>query len=130
MQGLDVHPTGEKDYKKALVNDVKGLKIGVPEEFFAEGLDDECRKALEEAIETYKKLGAEIVPVSLPHMKYGLAAYYIIAPAEASSNLARYDGVGFGYRVDGDNIVDMYIKTRTEGFGLKCVAVFFSGRTS
>lgn len=107
----------KKDYKKALVNDVKGLKIGIPEEFFAEGLDDECRKALDEAIETYRSLGAEIVPVKLPHMKYGLAAYYIIAPAEASSNLARYDGVGFGYRADGDNIVDMYRKTRTAGFG-------------
>ena len=67
------------------------MKIGVPEEFFGEGLDADCRKALEDAIETYKKLGAEIVPVSMPHMKYGIAAYYIIAPAEASSNLARYD---------------------------------------
>lgn len=93
------------------------MKIGVPEEFFGEGLDATCRKALEDAIETYKKLGAEIVPVSMPHMKYGIAAYYIIAPAEASSNLARYDGVGFGMRVDGKDIVDMYIKTRTEGFG-------------
>ena len=110
-------PQAEKDYKQALVNDVKGMKIGVPEEFFGEGLDATCRKALEDAIETYKKLGAEIVPVSMPHMKYGIAAYYIIAPAEASSNLARYDGVGFGMRVDGKDIVDMYIKTRTEGFG-------------
>lgn len=110
-------PQEKKDYKKALVNDVKGMKIGVPEEFFVEGLDDQCRKALEEAIDTYKKLGAEIVPVKMPHMKYGLAAYYIIAPAEASSNLARYDGVGFGFRADGADIVDMYRKTRTEGFG-------------
>lgn len=110
-------PMEKKDYTKALVNDVKGLKIGIPEEFFVEGLDDTCRKALEEAIETYRKLGAEIVPVKLPHMKYGLAAYYIIAPAEASSNLARYDGVGFGFRVDGTDIVDMYRKTRTAGFG-------------
>ena len=110
-------PQAEKDYKQALVNDVKGMKIGVPEEFFGEGLDADCRKALEDAIETYKKLGAEIVPVSMPHMKYGIAAYYIIAPAEASSNLARYDGVGFGMRVDGKDIVDMYIKTRTKGFG-------------
>lgn len=110
-------PQEKKDYKKALVNDVKGMKIGVPEEFFVEGLDDQCRKALEEAIDTYKKLGAEIVPVKMPHMKYGLAAYYIIAPAEASSNLARYDGVGFGFRADGMDIVDMYRKTRTEGFG-------------
>lgn len=110
-------PMEKKDYTKALVNDVKGLKIGIPEEFFVEGLDDTCRKALEEAIETYRKLGAGIVPVKLPHMKYGLAAYYIIAPAEASSNLARYDGVGFGFRVDGTDIVDMYRKTRTAGFG-------------
>lgn len=110
-------PQAKKDYKQALVNDVKGLKIGIPEEFFAEGLDGECRKALDDAIDTYKKLGAEIVPVSMPHMKYGIAAYYIIAPAEASSNLARYDGVGFGLRVEGKDIIDMYIKTRSEGFG-------------
>ena len=72
---------------------------------------------IDAAMDTYKKLGAEIVPISMPNMKYGIAAYYIIAPAEASSNLARYDGVGFGLRVDGKDIVDMYIKTRTEGFG-------------
>jgi aspartyl-tRNA(Asn)/glutamyl-tRNA(Gln) amidotransferase subunit A len=107
----------KKDYKKALVNDVKGLKIGVPEEYFSEGLDEQCRKALEEAIETYKKLGAEIVKVSMPYTKYGLAAYYIIAPAEASSNLARFDGVGFGMRVPGKDIIDMYQKTRSAGFG-------------
>jgi len=107
----------KKDYKKALVNDVKGLKIGIPEEYFAEGLDPECRKALEEAIATYQKLGAEIISVKMPHMKYGLAAYYIIAPAEASSNLARFDGVGFGLRIPGTDIVDMYKKTRSAGFG-------------
>lgn len=107
----------KKDYKKALVNDVRGLKIGIPEEYFAEGLDSECRKALEEAIDTYKKLGAEIISLKMPHMKYGLAAYYIIAPAEASSNLARFDGVGFGLRIPGTDIVDMYKKTRSAGFG-------------
>ena len=110
-------PQEKQDYKQALVNDVKGLKIGIPEEFFGEGLDAASRKALDDAMDTYKKLGAEIVPISMPNMKYGIAAYYIIAPAEASSNLARYDGVGFGMRVDGKDIVDMYIKTRTEGFG-------------
>ena len=110
-------PQIQKDYRKALVADVKGLRIGIPEEFFAEGLDADCRKALDEAIETYKKLGAHIVSVKMPNMKYGLAAYYIIAPAEASSNLGRYDGVGFGLRVPGKDIVDMYIKTRSEGFG-------------
>lgn len=107
----------EKDYTKALIRDVKGLKIGVPQEFFGDGLDATCRQALEEAIKTYQSLGAEIVSVSMPHLKYGLAAYYIIAPAEASSNLARYDGVGFGMRVPGKNIVEMYEKTRTAGFG-------------
>ncbi|WP_441561072.1 Asp-tRNA(Asn)/Glu-tRNA(Gln) amidotransferase subunit GatA [Colibacter massiliensis] len=110
-------PQGAKDYKKALVNDVKGMKIGIPEEFFGEGLDTECRKILDDAIETYKKLGAQIITVKMPNMKYGLAAYYIIAPAEASSNLGRYDGVGFGMRVPGKDIVDMYCKTRSEGFG-------------
>ena len=110
-------PQAKKDYKQALVNDVKGMKIGIPEEFFGEGLDAECRKALDEAIETYKKLGAEIVPVSMPHVKYGIAAYYIIAPAEASSNLARYDGVRLGLRGEGKDTVGMYIKTRSEGFG-------------
>ncbi len=110
-------PQGKKDYKKALINDVKGMKIGVPKEFFGEGLDAECRSALDEAIETYQKLGADIIPVEMPHVKYGIAAYYIIAPAEASSNLARYDGVGFGLRVEGKDIIDMYIKTRSDGFG-------------
>lgn len=110
-------PRRSKDYKKALVNDVRGMKIGIPAEFFGEGLDEECRKALDEAVETYKKSGAEIISVTMPNMKYGLAAYYIIAPAEASSNLGRYDGVGYGLRVPGKDIVDMYIKTRSEGFG-------------
>lgn len=110
-------PQAKKDYTKALVNDVKGMKIGIPKEFFGDGLDADCRKALEDAQKTFAEAGAELVPVSLPHMKYGIASYYIIAPAEASSNLARYDGVGFGFREEGNDIVDMYIKTRSEGFG-------------
>ncbi|MDU2182868.1 MAG: Asp-tRNA(Asn)/Glu-tRNA(Gln) amidotransferase subunit GatA, partial [Veillonella sp.] len=110
-------PGARVDYTTALVNDVKNLKIGVPKEFFGEGLNSEVRKAMEEAIETYKKLGAEIVEVSLPNSKYALSAYYIIALAEASSNLARYDGVSYGMRVPADNLVDMSTKTRTEGFG-------------
>ena len=80
-------------------------------------LDVYKRQAMEEAIETYKKLGAEIVEVSLPNSKYALSAYYIIALAEASSNLARYDGVSYGMRVAADNLVEMSTKTRTEGFG-------------
>lgn len=110
-------PQEKKDYTKALVNDVKGLKIGIPKEYFGDGLNGEVRKILEDAMATYKKLGAEIIEVDMPNMKYGLAAYYIIAPAEASSNLARFDGVGFGLRVPGTDIVDMYKKTRSKGFG-------------
>lgn len=110
-------PTEAEDFTKALVQDVKGLKIGVPKEYFGEGLSAGVRKVMEEAIETYKKLGAEIVEVTMPHVQYALAAYYIIAPAEASSNLARFDGVGFGLRVPGKDIVDMYKKTRSTGFG-------------
>ena len=110
-------PGDRPDYTKALVNDVKNIKIGVPKEYYGEGLNAEVRKAMDEAIETYKKLGAEIIEVSLPTTKYALSAYYIIALAEASTNLARYDGVSYGLRVQADNLVEMSTKTRTEGFG-------------
>ena len=110
-------PGDRPDYTKALINDVKNLKIGVPKEFFGEGLNPEVRKAMEEAIDTYKKLGAQIVEVSLPSTKYALSAYYIVALAEASSNLARYDGVSYGLRVPADNLVEMSTKTRSQGFG-------------
>ena len=110
-------PGDRPDYTKALVNDVKNIKIGVPKEYYGEGLNAEVRKAMDEAIETYKKLGAEIIEVSLPTTKYALSAYYIIALAEASTNLARYDGVSYGLRVTADNLVEMSTKTRTEGFG-------------
>ncbi len=110
-------PGNRPDYTKALVNDVKNIKIGVPKEYYGEGLNAEVRKAMDEAIETYKKLGAEIIEVSLPTTKYALSAYYIIALAEASTNLARYDGVSYGLRVPADNLVEMSTKTRTEGFG-------------
>lgn len=112
-------PGDRPDYTKALVNDVKNIKIGVPKEYYGEGLNAEVRKAMDEAIETYKKLGAEIIEVSLPTTKYALSAYYIIALAEASTNLARYDGVSYGLRVPADNLVEMSTKTRTEGFGLE-----------
>lgn len=105
------------DYTKALVNDVKGLKIGMPKEYFGEGLNSEVREALEKAAKVYEGLGAEIVEVSLPTSKYALSAYYIIALAEASSNLARYDGVSYGLRVPADNLVEMSTKTRSQGFG-------------
>ena len=106
-----------EDFKRHLNDGVAGLRIGVPRKWLGEGLDPELRTSIEEAIETYRRLGAEIVDIELPMAELGVPVYYVVACAEASSNLARYDGVGFGMRVDGKDIVDMYIKTRTEGFG-------------
>ena len=106
------------DYAKALVNDVKGLKVGLPKEYFIAGLDPDVQKAMEEAIETYTSLGAQFVEISLPHTDYAVATYYLIATAEASSNLARYDGVRFGHRSEeAKGLSDMFMKSRAEGFG-------------
>ncbi|RNC68001.1 MAG: Asp-tRNA(Asn)/Glu-tRNA(Gln) amidotransferase subunit GatA [Desulfuromonadales bacterium] len=106
------------DYTKALTGDVKGLKLGLPKEYYIEGLDPDVKRALDEAIETYRGLGAEFVDISLPHTDYAVATYYLIATAEASSNLARYEGVRFGHRAEGAaNLIDMFRKTRAEGFG-------------
>ncbi len=106
------------DYAATLDDDVKGRKIGVPRDLFGEGLDPEVRAAVDNSIENYRDLGAEIVDVELPHAKYGIAVYYIIATAEASSNLARYDGVRYGFRAEGSHeLRAMYRKTREEGFG-------------
>ncbi|MCI5836764.1 MAG: Asp-tRNA(Asn)/Glu-tRNA(Gln) amidotransferase subunit GatA [Veillonellaceae bacterium] len=110
-------PSERPDYTQALRADVKGLKIGVPEEFFGEGIAPAAKEAVQNALKFYEEQGAEIVPVSLPRAKYAISAYYIIAPAEAGSNLARYDGVGFGLRVEGDNLIEMYKKSRSAGFG-------------
>ena len=108
----------KQDYVASLKNDVKGLKIGVPKEFFAEGLNEEVRASLEKAIEKYKELGAEVEEFSLDIAKYSLAAYYIIACAEASSNLGRFDGIRYGYRTPNyDNLEDIFVKSRSEGFG-------------
>ena len=108
----------KKDYIKALKNDVKGLKIGVPKEFFGEGINEEVKKELTKAIETYKELGAEIEEFSLDVAKYALATYYIIACAEASSNLGRFDGIRYGYRTpEYSNLKEIYKKSRSEGFG-------------
>ena len=107
-----------EDYTKSLNNDIKGRKIGVIKELMGEGLTDDVRKAVELAIETYKQQGAEIVEVSLPNLKYSIGIYYILATAECSSNLARFDGVKYGYRYpDAQNLLDMYTKTRANGFG-------------
>ena len=106
------------DVTKTLKDDVKGLKIGVIKELLAEGVNDDVRKSVQDAIETYKKLGAAIKEVSLPLLKYSIGIYYIVATAEASSNLARFDGVRYGHRTkDAQNLLEMYTKTRAEGFG-------------
>ena len=105
------------DYTKALSNDIKGIRIGIPREYFIEGMDPEVKKIAEEAINKLKSLGAVQSQVSLPHTEYATPVYYIIATAEASSNLARFDGVQYGLRVQAKNIIDMYKMTRDEGFG-------------
>jgi len=111
-------PADVPDYRSFLSRDIKGWKIGVPREYFIEGIDPEVEQAVRQAIKVVEGLGAEIVEVSLPHTKYCLAVYYIVAPAEASSNLARYDGVKYGRRTaESLDLLDMYKKSRSEGFG-------------
>ncbi|MFB2552265.1 Asp-tRNA(Asn)/Glu-tRNA(Gln) amidotransferase subunit GatA [Ensifer soli] len=105
------------DYEAAIGGSVKGMRIGIPKEYRVDGMPDEIEALWQQGIAWLKDAGAEIVDISLPHTKYALPAYYIVAPAEASSNLARYDGVRYGLRVDGRDIVDLYEKTRAAGFG-------------
>ena len=105
------------DYEAAIGKSVKGLRIGIPKEYRLDGMSAEIDRLWSQGAEWLKAAGAELVEVSLPHTKYALPAYYIVAPAEASSNLARYDGVRYGARVDGNNIVEMYENTRAAGFG-------------
>ncbi|MFZ5451808.1 MAG: Asp-tRNA(Asn)/Glu-tRNA(Gln) amidotransferase subunit GatA [Thermodesulfobacteriota bacterium] len=105
------------DYLAGLGREIKGLKIGVPKEYFGEGLDPEVAAAVQAALKTLEGLGAVLVEVSLPHTEYAVAVYYVVAVAEASSNLARYDGVKYGLRVEGRNLLEMYGATRTKGFG-------------
>ena len=108
----------KENYTNSLDKKIDGLKIGVPKEFFGEGLNPDVQKVIEEALRYYEKLGAEIVNISLPNNHLAIPAYYVIAPAEASSNLSRYDGVRYGYRTkEYDDLMDMYFKTRQEGFG-------------
>ena len=109
---------GNINYENCLKNDVKGMKIGVPKEFFGEGIDEEVKSKLYEAIEIYKELGAEVEELSLDIAKYALATYYIIADAEASSNLGRFDGIRYGHRTEEySNIDEIFKKSRSEGFG-------------
>jgi aspartyl-tRNA(Asn)/glutamyl-tRNA(Gln) amidotransferase subunit A len=106
------------DYTGFLVNDVKGMKIGIPKEYFVEGMDPAVRAVIDAAIKKYEEMGAVCEEISLPHSEYALPVYYIIAPAEASSNLARYDGVRYGYRDEtAEDMVTMFMRTRSEGFG-------------
>jgi aspartyl-tRNA(Asn)/glutamyl-tRNA(Gln) amidotransferase subunit A len=106
------------DYKSFLVKDVKGIRIGIPEEYFVEGMDPDVEKAVREAIMLFEAWGAKVHPVSLPHTRYAVAIYYILATAEASSNLARYDGVKYGFRSKGyRDLMEMYSQTRSKGFG-------------
>lgn len=104
------------DYVSLLNRDIKGLKIGISQEFF-NGLNEKVKNVIDEALNTLVSLGAELVNIDLKYMKYSISTYYIISSAEASSNLSRYDGVRYGYRAESDNIEDMYVKTRSEGFG-------------
>jgi aspartyl-tRNA(Asn)/glutamyl-tRNA(Gln) amidotransferase subunit A len=123
IAGRDIHDAttadvAVPDYAAKLDEGIKNLRLGFPRALFGEGLDDEVRAAVERTIDTYRDLGVEIVDVDLPHAKYCIAVYYIIATAEASSNLARFDGVRYGFRAeDAPELRQMYRKTRDEGFG-------------
>src|SRR5262249_7171965 len=106
------------DYLLELESGVRGMTLGVPAEYFVEGIDPEVEQSVRGAVRFFEKLGAKIVDVSLPHTRYALATYYLIAPAEASSNLARYDGVRYGLRAtDAKGLREMYCRTRAKGFG-------------
>lgn len=122
MAGTDAKDTTSvdlpvPDYEKAVGRSIKGMKIGIPREYRLDGLSPEIDALWQQGIAWLRSAGAEIVDISLPHTKYALPAYYIVAPAEASSNLARYDGVRYGLRMPGKDIVEMYENTRAEGFG-------------
>mgnify|MGYP001773399465 FL=1 len=110
-------PAPVPDYTRALIPDLKGMRVGVPPEYFIPGMQLEVERAVREAIEVLAELGAEVMEVSLPHTAYALPTYYMIAPAEASANLARYDGVKYGLRIQGETIWDTYRLTRGQGFG-------------
>jgi aspartyl-tRNA(Asn)/glutamyl-tRNA(Gln) amidotransferase subunit A len=110
-------PQPVPDYTSGLNGDIKGLKLGLAKEYMIGGLDREVKEAIEAAVEQLAKLGAEVVEISLPHTEYAIATYYIIATAEASANLARFDGIRYGLRVDGDDPIELYSKTRGAGFG-------------
>ena len=123
MAGFDAKDSTSSEqavpnYSASLNDSLKGLKIGLPKEFFDEGLNNEMATAIETAVNEYKKMGAEIIEVSMPNLKLAIPAYYVIAPAECSANLQRMDGVRFGHRCDNpEDLNDLYIRSRGEGFG-------------
>src|SRR5581483_3530859 len=106
------------DLTRALAGKIEGTRLGVPKEYFVEGMNPEVAASISQAVDAYRKLGAQIKEISLPHTEYAVATYYILATAEASSNLARFDGVRFGYRTPlANDLAEMYAKSRSEGFG-------------
>jgi len=110
-------PIGISDFTEYLGKDIKGFKIGIPKEYFIEGMDKEVQERINDAIKHLESLGCIPIEISLPHTEYAVATYYIVATSEASSNLARYDGVKYGLRVTGKDLLEMYMKTRSKGFG-------------
>jgi aspartyl-tRNA(Asn)/glutamyl-tRNA(Gln) amidotransferase subunit A len=123
MQGLDAKDStsmavAEEDFTANLQQSLQGLRIGLPKEYFSADLDPEIAQQVQDAIKVYEKLGATCVEISLPHTEHAVPAYYVIAPAEASANLSRFDGVRYGYRCDNPvDLMDMYTRSRAEGFG-------------
>jgi aspartyl-tRNA(Asn)/glutamyl-tRNA(Gln) amidotransferase subunit A len=110
-------PQPVPDYASYVGREIKGMRVGIPDEYSIEGMDQDVKKAVEDAIKVFERNGATVTPISLPHTEYAVATYYVICTAEASSNLARYDGVKYGFRAPGKDIIDMYKKTRSTGFG-------------
>jgi len=110
-------PVAVPDFTAGIGRDIRGLKIGIPKEYFIDGMDPEVEKAVRDAIKQYESLGAIPVEVSLPHSGYAVATYYVLATSEASSNLARYDGVKYGFRSEGRDLIEMYMRSRAHGFG-------------
>ena len=110
-------PVDVPDFTSALGEDIKGLKIGIPKEYFIKGIDPEVEQSVREAVRHFESLGAIPIEISLPHSDYAIAAYYVLATSEASSNLARYDGVTYGFRAEGKDLLDMYMNSRAQGFG-------------
>ncbi len=110
-------PVAVPDFTASLGKDIKGLRIGIPKEYFIEGIDPQVSQSVKEAVSTLQSLGSEIVDISLPHTGYAVATYYVLATSEASSNLARYDGIKYGLRTEGKDLIDTYMKTRAQGFG-------------